>query len=89
MNNEKELLSFEKAFEKLEHILETLNSSQPSLEEAIKMYEEADQLILQCHRKLSSAEKKIEVLMKNRSGELQMGDGRKPEVQKFEPQDNK
>ena len=52
MNNEKELLSFEKAFEKLEHILETLNSSQPSLEEAIKMYEEADRLIIQCHQKL-------------------------------------
>ncbi len=65
-------LSFEKAFQRLEEILEKLNSSTLSLEDALKFYEEADALIIQCNKKLTTAEKKVEMLMKNRSGELQM-----------------
>ena len=76
-------LSFEKAFERLEHILEILNSSHPSLEEALKLYEEADALILLCHKKLSGAEKKIEILMKNRNGQLQSGPDQKPLTQEI------
>ncbi|MBS0655456.1 MAG: exodeoxyribonuclease VII small subunit [Verrucomicrobia bacterium] len=78
-------LSFEKAFERLEHILEVLNSSHPDLEEALKLYEEADALILQCHKKLSGAEKKIELLMKNRNGQLQPGPDQKPLTQDMQP----
>ena len=65
-------LSFEKAFERLEAILETLNSGHPTLENSLKLYEEADKLIVYCHKQLVDAERKIEVLMKNRNGELQM-----------------
>lgn len=74
-------VSFEKAFERLEHILETLNSGHPTLEESLKLYEEADKLIISSHKKLLEAEKKIEVLMKNRAGELQLGPDNKPQVQ--------
>lgn len=77
-------LSFEKSFERLEHILEILNSSHPSLEDALKLYEEADSLIIQCHKKLSGAEKKIEVLMKNRNGELQLNAEQKPLTQEMQ-----
>lgn len=77
-------LSFEKAFERLEHILEVLNSSHPSLEDALKLYEEADSLILQCHKKLSGAEKKIEILMKNRNGQLQCSADQKPLTQEMQ-----
>lgn len=73
--------SFEKAFERLEHILESLNSGRPTLEESLTLYEEADKLIISCHKKLSDAEKKIEVLMKNRAGELQLGADNKPQTQ--------
>lgn len=73
--------SFEKAFERLEHILEGLNTGQASLEESLALYEEADTLIISCYKKLSDAEKKIEVLMKNRAGELQLGPDNKPLVQ--------
>ncbi|MCE5294171.1 MAG: exodeoxyribonuclease VII small subunit [Chlamydiales bacterium] len=74
-------LSFEKAFERLEHILEGLNTGQTSLEESLALYEEADSLIISCHKKLSDAEKKIEVLMKNRAGELALGADNKPQTQ--------
>ena len=87
----KEELSFEKAFERLEKILETLNSTHPSLEESLKLYEEADHLIIQCHKKLVHAEKKVEMLMKGRSGELQMtesnGEAPKPMAPKPMTQD--
>jgi exodeoxyribonuclease VII small subunit len=85
MTNHKET-TFEKAFERLEQILESLNSGQPSLEEALKLYEEADQLIINCQKKLSDAEKKIELLMKNRAGELQIGPDNKPLTQDMPPQ---
>ena len=76
-------LTFEKAFERLEQILELLNSGKASLEESLTLYEEADKLILSCHKKLSDAEKKIEVLMKTRAGELQLGPDNKPQTQSF------
>ena len=77
-------LSFEKAFSRLEQILEKLNSSQASLEESLSLYEEADKLMLLCTKKLTDAERKIEVLMKNRSNELQMGPDQKPLTQEME-----
>ena len=82
--NSKEL-SFEQAFERLEHILEKLNTTTISLEEALKLYEEADTLIIQCHKKLAFCEKKIEMLMKNRAQELIVGQDEKPMTQGFAP----
>jgi len=75
--------SFEKAFTRLEKILEELHSGQVTLDDSLKLYEEAEGLILQCHKKLEGAEKKIEMLIKNRSGQLQMGNDQKPEVQRL------
>lgn len=73
--------SFEKAFQRLETILDILNSQHPSLEDSLKLYEEADQLIAVCGKKLQQAERKIEMLMKNRASELQFGEGQKPLTQ--------
>lgn len=83
MTQQKAESTFEKSFERLEQILENLNSGHPSLEEALKLYEEADHLIINCHKKLSDAEKKIELLMKNRQGELQVGPDNKPLTQEM------
>ncbi len=76
--------SFEQTFARLEAILETLNSGHASLEEALKLYEEADKLIIQCSKKLQDAERKIEVLMKGRQGELQLSDSQKPLTQEMQ-----
>jgi exodeoxyribonuclease VII small subunit len=63
-------MTFESAYSRLEEILNELNSGKVSLENALKLYEEADKLITWCNRELAQAEKKIEVLIKNREGYL-------------------
>lgn len=70
--------SFEDAFARLEQILECMNSGTVSLDESLKLYEEADKLINNCSKRLNDAEKKIEILIKNRSGELTLGPDQKP-----------
>ncbi len=73
--------SFEKAFERLEQILEQLNSGRVNLEDSLKLYEEADRLIVDSHKKLAEAEKKIEVLVKNRNAELALGPNNTPKLE--------
>ena len=77
--------NFEKAFHRLEEILEKLNSGDTPLDESLKLYEEADRLINSCNRKLVDAEKKIEILIKNRNGELALGQDHRPITQDFMP----
>lgn len=75
--------TFESAFSRLEEILEKMNSGSVSLDESLHLYEEADRLITYCTKKLNDAEKTIEVLIKNRNGELALGADQKPMVQDF------
>jgi exodeoxyribonuclease VII small subunit len=76
-------LSFESAYARLEEILEKMNSGKVSLEESLKLYEEADGLIAWSSKKLVDAEKKIEMLVKNREGELLLDAEGRPQVQEF------
>lgn len=76
-------IGFEAAFERLEEILEKLNSGTVSLDASIKLYEEADKLIVLCNKRLNEAEKRIEILVKNRSGELVLDDSQSPITQDF------
>lgn len=62
-----ETLSFEKAFERLEQILEAMNSGKTPLEESLKLFEEAEKLMRTCSSRLTTAEQKIEQLIKNRT----------------------
>ncbi len=64
-------LQFEAAYARLEEILTTVQTGKASLEDSLKLYEEADQLIQWCSKSLSEAEKKIEILVKNREGSPQ------------------
>jgi exodeoxyribonuclease VII small subunit len=80
-----EEISFEKAFTRLEEILEQMNSSSISLDESLKLYEEADKLINTCGTRLNEAERRIETLIKNRNGELTLGADGKPTTQNFNP----
>lgn len=76
-------LSFEAAYKRLEEILDLLNKAQLSLEDSLKIYEEADKLILYCSTKLSQAEQKVQVLIKNRNQELVLGDQQLPQMEEF------
>lgn len=75
--------SFEAAFARLEAILEKLNQGTVSLDDTIKLYEEADQLILVCNKRLNEAERKIEILVKNRNGELALNNEGRPLTQDY------
>lgn len=67
--SEKEF-SFEEAFSRLEKILEMMNSSAISLDDSLKLYEEAGKLAQICSKRLHDAEQKIEVLIKKQNGEI-------------------
>lgn len=85
MTHEEKPFVFEIAFARLEEILEKMSRGDIPLDDSLKLYEEADKLILQCGKKLNEAERKVEVLIKNRSGELQKdqnGDVMKEEFKK-------
>ena len=65
-----EEIKFEKALEKLEKIVEDLEAGNIPLEEALKKYEEGVKLSALCQKRLSQAEKKIEILTKSLDGSL-------------------
>jgi len=76
-------LSFEAAFARLEEILEKLNAGTITLDDSLKLYEEADHLIATCNKRLNDAERKIEILVKNRNGELTFGNDERPLTQEL------
>lgn len=77
-----ETLSFEKAFERLEQILERMNSGKTPLEESLTLFEEAEKLIRTCSTRLTAAEQKIEQLIKNK-GEVAVDAEQKPKTESF------
>lgn len=81
--SQQETVDFEKAFSRLEEILEKMNGGSLSLEESLHLYEEADKLIQICNKKLSQAETKIEMLIKNREGDLSLSETGSPLAQPF------
>lgn len=81
--------TFEAAFARLENILEQMNSGSTTLDQSLKLYEEADKLITTCGKKLTDAERKIETLIKNRNGELVLGSDQRPTTQDFSPPNGK
>lgn len=66
-----EEIKFEKAMEKLEKIVEDLETGNIDLEDALKKYEEGVKLSRICQQRLSQAEKKIEILTRTLEGNLQ------------------
>lgn len=84
-SKEPEEIVFEAAFTRLEAILDKMNSGEVSLDESLKLYEEADRLINTCGKKLQDAEQKIQILIKNRNGELAADADGNPKTDDFSP----
>jgi exodeoxyribonuclease VII small subunit len=61
-------ISFEKALEKLEKIVEELEAGDLSLDDSLKKYEEGIKLVRACRQKLDKAKEKIELLTKDEKG---------------------
>lgn len=64
-------IPFEKALEKLEKIVEELESGDFSLDESLKKYEEGIKLARSCQQKLDKAKAKIETLIKKDDGDFE------------------
>ncbi len=74
----------ETSLKRLEEILAKMQEGKLPLEESLKLYQEANQLVTVCTKTLLDAEKQIEVLMKDREGHLKIKADGKPETQTFE-----
>ena len=79
--------NFERSFVRLEEILDRMNAGNVSLDESLKLYEEADLLIGACAKKLHAAEARIEMLIKKRDGELVLHEDGTPLTEIFEDQE--
>lgn len=63
---------FETALEELEQVIEQMDSGELSLEEALAAYEKGVGLAKLCYQRLNEVEKKIELLVKDKDGKLQL-----------------
>jgi exodeoxyribonuclease VII small subunit len=63
---------FESALEELESVIEQLESGDLSLEDSLAAFEKGVGLVKYCNQKLSEVENKIEVLVKDKEGRLQL-----------------
>ena len=62
-------ISFESAVERLEQIVELMESDKMPLEDLLVRYEEGTKLVKFCQQQLESAEKRIEIITRNAKGE--------------------
>lgn len=69
-----EKIKFEKALERLEKIVEELESGDIALETALEKYEEGVKLARICQGQLADAEKKIQILNRQADGSLEARD---------------
>ena len=69
--------TFESAVERLEGIVDAMESDKMPLEELLVRYEEGVKLVKTCQEKLESAEKRIEIITRNAAG--------KPQTEPFNP----
>ena len=69
-------LNFEGAMDRLETIVEQMESGEMMLEELIVRYEEGMKLVKICQERLAHAEQRIEIITRNHAG--------KPVVEEFE-----
>jgi exodeoxyribonuclease VII small subunit len=70
-------LNFESAMDRLEKIVEQMESGKLPLEDLIVRYEEGMNLVKICQERLANAEQKIEIIARNSAG--------KTVVKDFEP----
>jgi exodeoxyribonuclease VII small subunit len=64
--------SFETSLSDLEKIVRELENGDSTLEESLKLFEDGVKLSRECQERLSQAERRIEVLLTDSNGELQL-----------------
>ena len=90
--------TFESSLQELERIVRSLENGDLALEESLKLFEDGVKLSRECQERLSQSERRIEVLLKDVSGNLalqnlapeDLREERQPKVKKrivFEDED--
>lgn len=70
---------FEKSLVRLEEVVKRLESTELSLDEAMKLFEEGVKLSRECQKQLEEAEGRVEILLKKTDGKIA--------AEPFEPKD--
>lgn len=63
-------IKFEKAMERLEHIVDELEKGELDIDKSLQIFEEGIKMSRVCAKKLTEAEQKIEKLTRDPKGEL-------------------
>lgn len=61
---------FERSLTRLEEVVKRLESTELSLDEAMKLFEEGVKLSRDCQKQLEEAEGKVEILLKKADGKV-------------------
>lgn len=77
-NGQEQARSFEASLEALERIVQQLESGDLPLEKSLELFEQGVKLSRECQDRLSQAERRIEILMRDNQG--------RPAVRPFEPE---
>ena len=72
MAKKKSSPSFEEALQKLESLVEKMESGDTSLERSLESFEEGMHLIRACREQLENAEQKVQSLIKDSDGNLDL-----------------
>ena len=72
VKTESQQLKFEEAIADLEQVIEQLESGDLSLEDSLAVFEKGVGLVRYCNQRLSEVEKKVELLVKDKDGQLQL-----------------
>ena len=73
-NNEEQPKSFEASLDALEQIVQELEQGELPLEKSLELFEQGIRLSRECQERLSQAERRIEVLLRDNQGRVTVSD---------------
>ena len=75
-------MPIEKCFEELERIVATLENQTTSLEDSLKLFERGMELSRRCSKELTTIERRIQMIIENSSGAVELQDFEVPDSAK-------
>ena len=77
-NNEEQPRSFEASLEALEQIVQHLEEGDLPLEKSLELFEQGIRLSRECQERLSQAERRIEILLRDNQGRITVSNFEEP-----------